>query len=398
MTASPIRRVCVLWADLRPYHIARLDALHRRLISEGVEGLALEVTATSERTESFSFRHEALWTDAHYDTLPADALRQRVHHALDRHQPDAVAITSYSTPDARAALAWCRRHRKTAVMLFDSRREDAERSLWREAIKRALVTQFDAALVAGTPQREYAVELGIPGNAIFTPFDVVDNVHYAQPSLGVSPEQRRGFLVAARLAPVKNLDGLLEAYAQYREATNDPWPLSIVGDGPDRAALEQAAPPGVAFAGHVGLDDMPSWYRQAGAFVLPSHKDTWGLVVNEAMASGLPVLVSTGAGCARDLVDEGVNGYRFSPDDPDELAKHLETLATSSPQARDQMGAASREIIAQYSPEAFADGLWKAIQMGTQRADRGLSLQASIVLFLLRRLARTTRSFQSIPD
>lgn len=397
MTTPKTRRVCVLWADLRPYHVARLNALHRRLQREGTELVAIEVTAPSRRVEAFAFQHHALWADAPYDTLPAVDLRQRVGRALNHHQPDAVAITSYSTPDARAALAWCRHHRKTAVMLFDSRREDTERSRWREAIKRTLVAQFDAALVAGTPQRAYAIELGIPPDMVFTPFDVVDNDRFAAGAAHPQSD-RRGFLTVARLAAVKNLDGLLTAYRAYRSAVADPWPLWIVGDGPEREALQRQAPTSVTFVGQVETDDLVAWYGRAGAFVLPSHKDTWGLVVNEAMASGLPVIVSTGAGCAQDLVHEGANGYTFSPEDTDGLAAHLATLSTSSSHTRDRMGALSQEIIARFSPEAFADGLWKAVRAGSLRANRPLSVRAAAVLFLLRRLARTTRSFQSIPD
>ena len=394
MTAN-VRRVCVLWAGLRPYHLARLDALHARLGREGAELVALEVTGHAPDAP-LAFSHEVLWPGGDYDRLPAGALAARVEAALDRHKPDAVAITSYSTPDARAALAWCRRRRRTAIMLFDSRRDDAARSPWREAVKRTIVREFDAALVAGTPQSAYAVELGVPEEVVFRPFDVVDNAAFAR--CAAPAAERRGFLTVARLAPVKNLDGLLDAYARYRAGAASPWPLAIVGDGPERAALERRAPDGVTFAGHVGGDALPAWYGRAGAFVLPSHKDTWGLVVNEAMAAGLPVLVSEGAGCAHDLVEPGRNGFRFTPDAPDELARQLDGLAALSEDARAAMGRASREIIGRYTPEAFADGLWRAVQAGRARSDRPLGWRAAAVLGALRTLSRRTRSFQSIPD
>ena len=394
MTAN-VRRVCVLWAELRPYHLARLRALHERLGREGTELVALEVTGWAP-DQPYAFSHEVLWPRADYGNLPAGPMAARVEAALDRHQPDAVAITSYSTPDARAALAWCRRHRRTAVMLFDSRRADAARSPWREAIKRTIVRQFDAALVAGTPQAAYAIELGIPGDAVFRPFDVVDNAAFAR--CATPATERRGFLSVARLATVKNLDGLLHAYARYRAEAASPWPLAIVGEGPERDALERQATEGVTFAGHVGAEALPAWYGQAGAFVLPSHKDTWGLVVNEAMAAGLPVLVSEGAGCSHDLVDLGRNGFRFAPDDPDELARQLGALAELDTDTRDAMGRASQEIIDRFTPDAFADGLWRAVRAGRARSDRPLGAAAAVALGALRVLSRRTRSFQSIPD
>jgi len=404
--SRPIRRVCVLWARFGPYHTARLRALHASLAARGVELVAIE-TASADAVYDWSaeagteaFRRVTLFPGEAFEAVPGPTMEAAVRDALDRLAPDAVAVPSYSTPDARAGLAWCRRHRRTAVMLYDSRREDADRAGWREAVKRALVGQFDAALVAGTPQRAYAVELGLPPTHVFQPVDVVDNARFAR----LAAEARRPandarrFLVVSRLTPIKGVDVAVEAYARYRAGSADPWALTIVGDGPERARLEAMAGPGVTFAGFLEGDALGHAYGAADALVLPSRKDTWGLVVNEAMAAGLPVVVSEGAGCAVDLVDVGGNGFTAPAGDADTLGHGLTQLAALPDTQRGAWGDRSREIVAGFGLEAFCEGLWGAVVAGGARSDRGLSPSATLALGALRLAARRPRAFQSIPD
>jgi glycosyltransferase involved in cell wall biosynthesis len=116
----------------------------------------------------------------------------------------------------------------------------------------------------------------------------------------------------------------------------------------------------IEFAGFRQYPDLPECYARAGALVLPSWSDQWGLVVNEAMATGLPVLVSRHCGCAPDLVQEGRNGFAFDPHNLDELKNCLTRIAKMGTADWQAMGRASREIIAAYSPESFAQALGNA--------------------------------------
>ena len=126
-------------------------------------------------------------------------------------------------------------------------------------------------------------------------------------SLGL-PE--RYFLASARFVPKKNLLRLLEAYAGYRRrAGADAWHLVLLGDGELRGDIERrSALPDLAGAvilpGFRQYDELPAYYGLARAFVHASTTEQWGLVVNEAMAAGLPVLVSDRCGCAPDLVED----------------------------------------------------------------------------------------------
>jgi glycosyltransferase involved in cell wall biosynthesis len=129
----------------------------------------------------------------------------------------------------------------------------------------------------------------------------------------------------------------------------------------------------VTFGGYRQIDEIAAYYGLAGAFVHPAIVEQWGLVINEAMATGLPVVVSRSVGAVEDLVIDGENGYRFDPRDPSAIAKAL--LRVSAPDAdRARMGRSSRERVAHWSLDRFAEGLWQAVVAGAESADRSMPL------------------------
>ncbi len=229
----------------------------------------------------------------------------------------------------------------------------------------------DAAFVAGQASRDYFAKLGIHPERISVGYDVVDNDffvrrcgelrtvgHNAQLKAGL-PE--RYFLYVGRFASEKNLPFLLRAYRRYRELRKDPWDLVMVGDGPQKSELLQLARTegleGVRWAGFKQFDELPAYYAFADCFILPSVLEPWGLVVNEAMAAGLPVLVSRRCGCVGDLVRTGENGYSFNPDNAGELTTLMVHMSEQSRAQRQAMGDSSRKLIARWSPEFWADSM-----------------------------------------
>jgi glycosyltransferase involved in cell wall biosynthesis len=236
----------------------------------------------------------------------------------------------------------------------------------------------------------------------------VDNEHFARRASvvrGLAQEAKANyslpqyfFLASARLIEEKNLSRLVEAYARYRtlvpkaengEPQMQIWDLVLLGDGPLRPALESQRS-GLKLDGHLHLpgfkqyDELPNYYALARAFILPSIFEPWGLVVNEAMASGLPVLVSSHCGCAAELVREGRNGFTFDPRDVGALAQLMvKTSAPNFPLA--EFGLASRAIVGNWGPERFAQGLnaaaMRAIAAGPLRPSllQRLLLRTSLI-------------------
>jgi len=412
--------VCVQWSRFGPYHHARIAAVRDRFAREGVRTVAVETAGrdalyTWEAEAHDGAEHVRLFADASVHDLPSPAIRRAMTEALDAADPVAVAISAYSAPDALAALAWCRRRRRTAVVMMESKRDDVPRKRVAEWLKGHVVRAYDSALAGGTPQEDYLRGLGFPQAYVFRPYDVVDNAFFAAGADAVRADLNRAhplpglatggpfFLASNRFVERKNLPALIHAYDAYRRAAPEsPWPLLLLGDGPQRPELEALVrglrTEGVVFVGFRQLEDLPAYYALAGAFVHPALADQWGLVVNEAMAAGLPVVVSRASGCAHDLVIEGETGFTFDPADWQELAGLLGRIAALPEAERGAMGARARQRIQAWSPEAFADGLWAAVQAGAARADRPMPPVARAVLAGLRAFARRPDSFHRIRE
>jgi glycosyltransferase involved in cell wall biosynthesis len=134
-----------------------------------------------------------------------------------------------------------------------------------------------------------------------------------------------------------------------------------VGIDPQPSTLEHKLP-GVHFYGFRQVEENPVFYALADAFILPSLWEEWGLVVNEAMASGLPVIVSKTAGCATDLVQEGVNGFTFDPGNVEQLAQLMRQISALKSFRLSEFGDASRKIISNWGCDVFAHNANRAAE------------------------------------
>lgn len=369
-------RVAIFFDRLGPYHCARLHAAGQRLVVTGIEVAGETASYDWDRVEgSYAFERTTLFPDRDSRTVSGAETKQAVQDALEACRPEVVFVHGWFERSALAAAAWCRKTGTPSVIMSETTAHDFDRSWWKETVKRRVVNTFQAGLVGGSAHAAYLEALGIPRARVFTGYDVVDNAHFTQGADAARADAealrarlglpRHYFLASNRFIQKKNLPRLVHAYADYRAATDDaPWDLVLLGDGPCRPDVEQAiAEADVADAVHLAgfkqYDELPAYYGLADAFVHASTTEQWGLVVNEAMASGLPVIVSERCGCAPDLVSDGFNGFTFDPYNKDQLATRLKRMA-EHPERRDKMAQASRTHIADWGPEAFGEGARQA--------------------------------------
>lgn len=371
---------CWIVVSSVPYHDARVKAAVEagRLRVCMVQLTEMENFAVlQQERESSAFPRYTLFPETPLNQIGGRAMVRRLHACLSEIQPAVVCINGWSYGGGAAALQWCLPRAVPAIVMSESTAIDAKRHWWVEALKRRIVGLCSAALVGGTPHREYMKALRARADAIFTGYNAVDNEHFWTGAEAARREERllrselglpkQYFLACARFIPKKNLSGLVRAYARYRRwSGSEAWSLVIIGDGELKRqlfALRDQLELGdeVLFLGPKKYDELPAYYGLAAAFIHGSTTEQWGLVVNEAMAAGLPVLVSNRCGCAADLVQEGRNGFLFDPDDTIGFATALGKAAESSCR-REQMGQASQEIIASWSPRRFADGLAGAVE------------------------------------
>lgn len=399
----PSNRVVVLIRRLGPYHTARLNALGERLGAGNV--LAIEVCrrdsvyAWGEVESGLAFDRTTLFADES-SAEPVATLWRRLEGVLDEAAPAAALVPGWSDPASLGILRYCRRRGIPSVMMSDSTEGDSRRVWWREEIKRRVVLQADAMLVAGSRHVVYAERLGMPRSRITTGYDVVDNEFFwagaerarrqaevARARLGLPDTY---FLTCSRFVEKKNQLRMISAYADYRRTTQArPFSMVMLGDGPLREQCARLIAE-LGLTGHVQLpgfrqyEELPGYYGLAAAFVHPSKVDQWGLVVNEAAAAGLPLLVSEACGCAPDLVRESENGWTFDPTDPVELAGKLARLGALSDAERRTMGDRSREVVRDWAPQRFVQGATEAIGIARRSGSRRRNY---LDLALLRALA-----------
>jgi 1,2-diacylglycerol 3-alpha-glucosyltransferase len=377
-------RLATVFTNFGPYHLARLRALGVSLEREGGRLVAYEV-AGAERTYPWlvarrgePFEWITLFPGRELESLSRTACARAMRRALARDRPDAVAVAGYVRPECLAALAWAREGGRPAILMSESQRRDHPRAWWKEAIKSRRVRRFSAALVGGPRHRDYLIDLGMPAHRIALGYNAVDNAHYAARAADARREaggrvglpERPYFLAVNRFVPEKNLPRLVRAFAAYRAAAPDGWDLALCGDGPGAVAVEDAVrASGLAHAihrpGFLQADELARWYAFASAFVHPSLVEPWGLVVNEAAACGLPLLVSAQAGCVETLVLDppGTTGRRLDPADEADIAATLGWVASLPVADRAAMGRRAAEVVAAWGPERFARGLLEALDL-----------------------------------
>ncbi len=367
--------LAVIWIDWYAYHVARLRALAAHPVlrnrvtgielvgGAGVHGALVFRAEERDGLPITTLMPESGWTEAGQKQLA-----RLVWKKLDALKPQAVLVPGYYTLPAMAALLWARLHGKRAVLMSESTRDDHPRKPLVEAIKGMFLTRaFHGAITGGKRQAAYMKDLGFRERDLAGLYDVVGNEYFSEQadyyrersSRRAYNLPERYFVYVGRLAPEKNLSALIDAFAQYR-LEGGPLSLVLVGDGPEATALRrQVEAKGltghVLFAGLKDTREIGPYYAFADWFILPSWLDPWGLVVNEAMAAGLPVIVSGRCGCSDDLVDDGANGYVFNPAEGGSLFRVLMRTSGISAAQRELMARKSRDIISHYSPSLWAE-------------------------------------------
>jgi glycosyltransferase involved in cell wall biosynthesis len=401
-------KVALLYLNFGPYHLARVR--HARRAAIGYEVCGVQMVGVPSEYAWSAEADDGIFTVE--TRRPMESVSRRewgslVASALKALQPACCAIAGYSHPSMIAAINWCRRARVPIVMMSDSTAWDAKRRPWKEWVKRRIVGVCDAGFVAGEHHAEYLARLGMPRERITLGYDVVDNDYFAEGArlARLNPAvvrqkhslPARYFLASARFIEKKNLSLLIRAYGRFRdivasESTNggDVPQLVILGDGPLRARLETLRQElelkaYVHLPGFIQYDELPSFYALAEALIHPSTVDQWGLVVNEAMACSLPVIVSTRCGCTSTLVAAGENGYSFDPQDEAMLADLMLHLARMSQRELEQLGQRSAQIIANLGLNHFARGLSQAVAFAMDAPRPAFSLLSVFVIEALKR-------------
>jgi 1,2-diacylglycerol 3-alpha-glucosyltransferase len=364
--------LAVIWIDWYSYHVARFRGLESApLLARKIVGI--ELIGGIGVHKGLKFR-EPLPSDLNIETLMPESnwrdtdkwqLTRQLWWRLTELGPEVVLVPGYYTLPAIAAAIWAKLHGRISILMTESTAGDHRRIWWKEQTKSlALRVFFNWAVAGGKSHVAYLNQLGFPSDRIVGFYDVVDNDMFREGTASLrlqsstdARQRAKYFLYVGRFAKEKNVGNLLASWVTYRNQGGT-WPLVLVGDGPEADALRNSAGncPYVAdvlFPGFKNSRELLPFYAFAGCFVLPSTREPWGLVVNEAMASALPVLVSDRCGCSADLVIPGLNGFVFDPLDVVSLTTHLHNIEHLDGEQLNSMGENSARIISSFSPINF---------------------------------------------
>jgi glycosyltransferase involved in cell wall biosynthesis len=261
--------------------------------------------------------------------------------ALREARPDVVVVSGWSTFASQAAIAWSRAHRIPYVLLVESH-DLGPRAGWRRAVKGAVVPRLVRAaasvLVVGTAARESVVVRGAPPERVRVFANTVDVPRWIERAQRLTVPQHDDVVVLSvgRAVAEKGLDVLA-------------------------AACDEAGVRLETVLGGASEDELARRYVEADIFALLSRQETWGVVVTEAAASGLPLVLSDRVGAAYDLLRDGENGFLVPADDVGAAARGLRTLAEDA-DLRRSMGEASRELVRGWGYEPSVENFLAAVR------------------------------------
>ena len=365
----------ILFTNLGPYHLSRIEACVKYFQKCKMNIIAIELAQLQKeypweaKREDYNFPIFSIVQNTVLEKINFFHLLFKVNYGLTKINPDVVVISGYSEPGMLFALLWSIFHNRPTILLSPSKEDDKSRKWWKEKLKVFIVQKYTSALVGGKAHKEYLIKLGIPEKAIFLGYNVVGNNIFHPDNIRhlPNPLAKPYFFAINRFVTKKNLTLLIDAYAEYHKIKGDlSWNLVLSGDGKLRFQIEKQIDAlnltnFIHLPGFLQQEELLPYFAHANCFVHASIQEQWGLVVNEAMAAGLPVIVSDRCGCFEDLVIKGVNGFGFDPENQQELTQLMLKMSSEEIDLA-AMGEASLQHIQKYSPDYFAQGLMQAVE------------------------------------
>jgi glycosyltransferase involved in cell wall biosynthesis len=349
-------RILYYQVTLGPAHLARIRAL------ESIPGFSCQGVqlASAERTRGYHIDPECekqvdtVLEGVYEDMGFARLLRAACVH-LARSRPDAIVIDAPADP-VQWWLGRYARHRDIlATTRWAATVTDHPRFGWKEALKGSIYRGWDGYLVTGSRGLEYLQSFEVPRAAIAVCGNPVDAAPIEAARKNSSGKRANTFLFVGRFLSLKNLDAFLHAYRRYR-LSGGTWALKLAGFGEREPFLREIAQgiESIEFLGNLQYPDLVDAYTREGCLVLPSYSENWGLVVNEAMHAGMPVLVSRLCGSFVELVEDGGNGFGMDPFDENSIVEALHKMEALDADQRERFSLRAVERIADHSLETWA--------------------------------------------
>lgn len=372
-------RIVALHTDFRLYWPARMKALNTFLRKRGDCLEVIEIAgcgspyafATKEYTNELPWH--ILFPKDRPEDLPGKTIRPLLFKLLDSLNPDIIIAGAIAFPSGALAVQWGQKQSKRIIIFDDAKINAVPRSALVNFIKKSVYHGIDAMFYPSTEWKETGYFWGFNDKQMFFGIDVVDNNFWSTPQ---QLENNWGdyFLAVGRQIPIKNFLSILKAYIKYLDniGKKQAYKLILIGEGEEHHDIitfveEHQLQSNVILLPFQPQEKLPAIYQHAKAFCINSEEETWGLVINEAMAGGCPIFASSQCGASETLIKHGVNGYTFDYTDVDRLASVMTEFTLLPEEKKQEMRNASRNIIKDWGLSRFVSGATEAIDFVKSR-------------------------------
>jgi len=387
-------RIALLTNFIPPYRVKLLESLRQRagslkvFVSVGMEtdrpwaadSGSLDIVPQRTLTIPGLRRHPSGFTQKLFVHFPYDTLVR-----LWRYAPDVVISSELGLRTLQAAL-----YRllvpSSRLIVWATLSEQTERG-WgpvRRRLRRFILGIADGVICNGQSGRRYITSFGFPSDRVTIVNQPIDVDMFAGTPLSRDAAKARRLLFSGRLIPLKAVVQMQAALAAWaRRNPQEKLELVWVGDGELRDVLERTALPDnftQVFVGNQAYSALPALYADCGVLILPSLIDEWGLVVNEAMVSGLVVIGSIYSQAVNEMVQDHENGWLIDPLQPGSIERALDLLFTTPPETLTAMREAARKRALTITPDSAADRIHAALKLASGQALAVMGPGADVML------------------
>lgn len=372
-------KIITLHTDFRLYWPARMKALHTFLKKRGDTLEVIEIAgngspyafATKEKTNELPWH--ILFPENKPEDLSGKIIRPRLFKLLESLNPDIIIAGAIAFPSGALAVQWGQKHSKRIIVFDDAKINDVPRSGFVNFIKKSVYHGVDAMFYPAPDWKETGYFWGFNDSQMFFGIDVVDNNYWSTPQQ-LKQDWGNYFLAVGRQIPIKNFLSITKAYSEYlnKVGRENAYKLIMIGEGKEHEAIvkfveEHQLQTHIILLPFHSQEELPAIYQHAKAFCINSKEETWGLVINEAMAGGCPIFASSQCGASETLVKHGINGYTFDYIDIEKLASFMADFTLLSEEKKQDMRNASRDIIKDWGIPRFVNGAIEAIDFVMSR-------------------------------
>lgn len=383
-TPVPLR-VALLTNSLSPHTLPLCQAM-----SERVQDFEAFISADADRfhrfprvrgrfavtvQKSFNALRFLRRSNGHWHTneiqIPYDTFRQ-----LKRFRPDVILSNQLGVRTILSAL-YRRRNPEARLFLWAtlSAHTEQNRAWYRRTIRQWIIRNIDGVFTNGSEGEQYVRSLGFSGPVFTMPY-TIDNQLFHRKNYDPQAGRIRLFY-CGRMDAQKGIRTFTEALVRWCSAHPElSIELQMVGDGPDVASIRSMVTgPNlrILLTPRLTQEELAPFYQKADLFVLPTFEDEWGVVVNEAMSAGLPVLGSIYSQAVAELVQDGVSGWTYDPHSGRSTDDALTRALQTSPDALQRLSRNAQAKVAEISPERVASRAVAAMRSVVQCSSSPIS-------------------------